>query len=535
MESSFISNRRRTRWLGGPVLLIGMLVTIEVGLQLVAAALWWKNRPTAPWSEGRRVLCVGDSYTYGIGTTDRKYSYPSQLETLLQTADGKSSWSVWNGGWPGQNSAEVLQRLVPQVRDGKPDLVCLLVGVNNRWKENGMRDPLPDPHATEDDSGAWRWTFRTGRLVQIAWHRWSPRTLDAPTDRFPAVKREQAEAWRPLRESLDLSPFLSDRGRAPVVATDDSPHSSQSSPTQGLPPPAEREAVALVQRAVQEVRKGDREVALNRVRTLDASLDDFHGAEFVEAYMGLLRILGLYHEAAQWGLARVGEIEPSAAFLTDLGQALLHGTNPKESLPWLARAVEQEPWHPRHYQVLADALLLAREPREALKATLIAFALGGHCQTLRNEVGKQAPEHRMSREEIQRILDEVPLGPRHRTFAEEVTLQSGPGSVESYRAHVEHMLRVVREFDAQPVLLTYPRPGRGWLPRINATVREIAAEQGVALVDSEQTFLQALKSSSPSELFQEDNHCTDRGYRLLAGAVAKVLAQPGTTGDSSSE
>lgn len=53
------------------------LVALEVTLQVGHVATWWLRPPTRVGTEGtRRVLCVGDSFTFGIGSTGKEHSYP---------------------------------------------------------------------------------------------------------------------------------------------------------------------------------------------------------------------------------------------------------------------------------------------------------------------------------------------------------------------------------------------------------------------------------------------------------------------------
>ena len=49
------------------------------------------------------ILCIGDSFTFGIGAP-RDLSYPAQLEKLLNQAAPGVKYSVINRGWPGQSS-----------------------------------------------------------------------------------------------------------------------------------------------------------------------------------------------------------------------------------------------------------------------------------------------------------------------------------------------------------------------------------------------------------------------------------------------
>ena len=76
------------------------------------------------------ILCLGDSFTDGIGASQGK-DYPNQLENLLNSrAEGKII-RVINGGIPGDNAAQVLNKLQRNIDIAKPCFIILLVGCNS--------------------------------------------------------------------------------------------------------------------------------------------------------------------------------------------------------------------------------------------------------------------------------------------------------------------------------------------------------------------------------------------------------------------
>src|SRR4051812_37239704 len=87
----------------------GVLVSLEVLLQAgaLAASVMYRHDAAAAPPREPVVLCLGDSFTYGLGASDPAKSYPRQLETLLHQRG--LEWRVVNGGWPGRNSRDLLQ------------------------------------------------------------------------------------------------------------------------------------------------------------------------------------------------------------------------------------------------------------------------------------------------------------------------------------------------------------------------------------------------------------------------------------------
>lgn len=120
--------------------LAATLAATEVALRLlfrgdVERVLTTRRRQVAPDADS--VLCVGDSYTFGIYYRPDEV-YPGRLEQLLNAgtspaAGGRPRWFVENGGIPAQNSGQVEARLPEQLARWRPKMVVVLVGFNDRW------------------------------------------------------------------------------------------------------------------------------------------------------------------------------------------------------------------------------------------------------------------------------------------------------------------------------------------------------------------------------------------------------------------
>jgi lysophospholipase L1-like esterase len=82
----------------------------------------------------RRILCLGDSVTFGYGVSDED-TYAAQLGKLL--AD--RGYEVVNGGVTGYTSHQVLARLEKLLPVVDPDLVTVLIG----WNDGNLR-PMTD-------------------------------------------------------------------------------------------------------------------------------------------------------------------------------------------------------------------------------------------------------------------------------------------------------------------------------------------------------------------------------------------------------
>lgn len=127
----------------GAVLGVGAL---EAALQIGALVLWASGRGTpAAWVSGRRrVLCLGDSNTYGLYLADRADAYPQQLERLWNADPERTPIEVLNLGYPGTNSSKLIHDLPNLLATFRPDVVLMMVGSNDFWTARVPAGPAPD-------------------------------------------------------------------------------------------------------------------------------------------------------------------------------------------------------------------------------------------------------------------------------------------------------------------------------------------------------------------------------------------------------
>ena len=124
---------------------------LQAGAAIVRVAAPRAAVPAAAGQE-RRVLCVGDSNTYGLWMPERGLAYPDQMAAVWNAAPAGARLRVFNAGYPGTNSSR-LRRDLPRMLDlFHPDVVFVLVGANDGWttpvslsdEPRGLRDRLAD-------------------------------------------------------------------------------------------------------------------------------------------------------------------------------------------------------------------------------------------------------------------------------------------------------------------------------------------------------------------------------------------------------
>lgn len=158
------SPKRRARWRRLGSALIGIVLAftlLELGLQIAAGCVWLR-RTTAPrpTNAARTALCVGDSFTFGLGTSTPGSAWPSVAARRCTEAGAPIAFI--NAAWPGSNSGEVLAGLGARLAEWRPQLLYVLVGTNDRWSQVSV---LP-PGAEETNRPAgFVWRLRSLRLL----------------------------------------------------------------------------------------------------------------------------------------------------------------------------------------------------------------------------------------------------------------------------------------------------------------------------------------------------------------------------------
>jgi len=113
------------------------LLLLELSLQL-ASRFVAGGEGTWAASASRRILCVGDSHTYGA-LVRREDTFPAHLQRFLD-AQEPGVWSVVNLGVPGLSSTQVRHRLPLWLSRYQPDVVVAWSGANDSWNVSEIDD-----------------------------------------------------------------------------------------------------------------------------------------------------------------------------------------------------------------------------------------------------------------------------------------------------------------------------------------------------------------------------------------------------------
>ncbi len=125
------------------LILIGIifsLISVELVLQGIAYFNSISNSHPVNINKNTKqtiILCMGDSFTFGIGAK-KGYSYPEQLQQILNQKYPPKQFKVLNAGQPGFNTVLTVQKTKKMIGELSPDILIIMTGANDYWNLSGI-------------------------------------------------------------------------------------------------------------------------------------------------------------------------------------------------------------------------------------------------------------------------------------------------------------------------------------------------------------------------------------------------------------
>ncbi len=117
-----------------------------------------------------RYLALGDSYTIGTGASDESHSYPSIIARRLSETTGRQV-DLTNPAVNGYTTDDLIRHELPYVQRLKPDLVSILIGVNDLVQGRTTNRYLATLGQIYDEVA--RLSLPRGRVAAISIPTWS--------------------------------------------------------------------------------------------------------------------------------------------------------------------------------------------------------------------------------------------------------------------------------------------------------------------------------------------------------------------------
>lgn len=112
--------------------------SIQLDNEFVINSYGFRGPPVTKEKPGStfRIICMGDSCTFGEGLGEKELPYPRLLEIMLNETSPGLTCEVINAGVPGYTTIDGIYWLMEGLLDFSPDLVTVLYGWNDHWQTN---------------------------------------------------------------------------------------------------------------------------------------------------------------------------------------------------------------------------------------------------------------------------------------------------------------------------------------------------------------------------------------------------------------
>lgn len=514
--ASDLTSSRKQRLVRASALVLALLTALlllELGLRLVGAL---QQQPGAAGrdagSRGLTVLCLGDSFTLGVGATPQ-HSYPRQLQRILRRETGRAV-TVINNGVAGRNSSQVRANLAANLRIHRPDLVLLLTGATNQWNLVGYAQ------------------YRHGDTL---WSRFKDRLRDLRVVKLAVLSfKGEAEKGAPVRENAL--------------------HRSISLLKQNLKKnPKDHKALTDLGQALFE--NGEHNKALKwLLKSVAVNPKNQRNYPVLgQAYLEL----GQYEQALRWYQRGLRLNPGSSTGHGGVGWVHYEQGRYSEAKKWFIAGIAADGANPESYFSLARYHLSLFQNRRAIAVYQKGLSLhrGPPRSDVCNEIGSAHEAMKQWQPAMQwykKALVADPVGtksyvdlgrvasmvrPRIQLDQLVAELQQHPavaaeridqlraeyasrGTTSWAAADMARMVRLCQDAGVPLLLQTYPlaKP-------VNPAIKRTAGELRVPLVDHQAAFDR--RRGEKKQLFAGDGHCTAKGYGVMAGNVYRAMVRVG--------
>ncbi len=509
------------------------LLLVEVLMQAGALIVYASSKKPAIEAGGATdtILCVGDSWTHGMGTTDSsKHSYPAVLQELLRQRTS-TPWTVVNGGRSGQDSRDVLLRLPSQLQATKPKFVLVLIGRNDMWSQ----PVLVDDSTKLEDYQAYRFRWRLPRLFA-----WAMGAMRGETPVEPKMRKVRGPEWdkrvipwsaaypgeKAIAAYVPASAKFMNEGWAAESngKIEDALAAFESALQLAPEDPSVRSAVARV-----NARSGKHDAALVHLGWLREKWATTGNYWVGRGLVGALDAVNAFQEIRSVAAAFLQQWPEEATMRSQLAWAELQLGDLDAAHAAIVRALET--WkNAGAFEIRGKVEEFQGRYVDAIRtnfacyvATNDAKALAGRLNTLLER--QRALAATMHTELAAVACPDDVRGRMLEVLQECIAASEGKDQAAVLRRHWTQIAAHCLKHDAKVAFLTYPVPTP--FGRLTLTFAEA---NGLPCIDVESAFDKKVGGAKLKAMRSSDGHVNDEGYRLMAEFVADELVPLLTTG-----
>ncbi|MFA5090996.1 MAG: tetratricopeptide repeat protein [Candidatus Omnitrophota bacterium] len=464
------------------------------------------------------ILCLGDSYTYGIGAAGDK-SYPRQLEGLLNSGSSKKIFKVVNLGVGSYNTTQILNEFNGYIsKNSVPDMAIILGGGANYWNYWGYHTYIKGNNLFSRISDCL-YRVRIYKLVKLLFMNVAERMENNTAggkagDNGDVLVSYYEKGWhcqknkqypeaiewfkKGIEENIrDKSDYYEGIGKS-------------------------YEAMGQYEEAIKWLKKG---IAVNPYNSRCYHI--IGSAYAQQAY---------YDEAIKWfknGL-KVNPLDSDCYY--GIGFAYESQSRYAEAIEWFMRGVEVDPADSNCYAGLARSVYGKEGDYDKAVSYLSKYLenseddldmLNVNIARFYSSLKKDAERSRLlgflSKDtSIKRFTDKGYIN----MLEKSLSTKSMNKAIEEWIVYdLGSIINICKRNGIKVILQDYPFP----YPNSRAyshILYNVAGSNSVPFISNYQLFYDLLKKGAQQkEYFSSDGHCNARGYKIMAGNIYDKIAR----------
>ena len=469
------------------------------------------------------ILCVGDSFTQGVGASSRDYSYPLQLQSYLN-ANSPYNWKVFNCGVAGTNSSELVNFL-PRILDYySPAYLCVLIGMNDSWNYNLVEKSMSNQTTNFVNNGRnlipWRLCFRTLKFFKMLLKYF--KEIKIVKNCLPnknTVKNSFNSGYEKNKDSEDVQALFE---YGIKLLSENRPQEASEIFTKIISI-APDHLGAQIQLAYSLVAQKRSDEALSRAHLIRKTILDkpliqhIHLAWFF-MYIGEFQYA--YNEINQYKKYFPGDL---GLIYETLGNIAFETFDYGTAESYFKKVIKNYPQRTFSYRTLARIYSLKdNKLEEALKLLIQAYLVDKNATQTKLYLSIVHSSSPFTLERFMEILDkfkgelEIDLNSYNELRILCQTMIKRIGGEDILKKNLSTISALCLQRKVVPVFVTYPGPMHSSITQV---IRDFCRQRNEFMIDAEKIFGSLLAENKFEKYFVADYHLNDEGYKILGERI----------------